>query len=267
MFSRAWWCVCTIVVTMYMHNVLNYTGIDGYSRMVTYLSCSDNNRADTVLQLFAESVREFGLPSRVRSDHGLENVAVARLMIQQRGTNRGSHITGSSVHNQRIERLWREVNRIICRPYRNIFFYLENENLLNPLSDTELYCLHRVFVPRINRSLHEFQVQMNKHPVRTEGNMSPQQLFVRGVVTSESRMRSILQDVIEPYRYGVEEEGTPPLEHDGAVVCHPPRLGFLLSDIQERELRRIVESPNDDFGISQYQSVLQLVSDWEQLVQ
>lgn len=77
------------------------TGIDGYSRLVTYVSSSDNNRADTVLQLFISATREYGIPSRVRSDHGLENVEVARFMINHMGTNRGSHITGSSVHNQR----------------------------------------------------------------------------------------------------------------------------------------------------------------------
>lgn len=97
------------------------TGIDGYSRLVTYLTCSNNNTAETVLQLFTEAVGEYGFPSRVRSDYGMENTGVARL-ISRMGTNRGSHITGSSVHNQRIERLWRDVNRIICRPYRNIFF-------------------------------------------------------------------------------------------------------------------------------------------------
>ncbi|XP_062505009.1 uncharacterized protein LOC134181759 [Corticium candelabrum] len=32
-------------------------GIDGYSRMVVYLTCSDNNRADTVLEAFNEATR------------------------------------------------------------------------------------------------------------------------------------------------------------------------------------------------------------------
>ncbi len=64
--------------------------------MPVYLKASDNNRAETVLQVFLQSVEEFGLPSRVRSDKGGENVDVAAYMLShaQRGPGRGSMITG-----------------------------------------------------------------------------------------------------------------------------------------------------------------------------
>ena len=39
--------------------------VDGYSRLITYLSCSTNNRAATVLRLFRQATAEFGTPSRV----------------------------------------------------------------------------------------------------------------------------------------------------------------------------------------------------------
>ena len=44
--------------------------IDGFSRRIIYLKATDNNRAETVLQLFTEAVSTLGLPSRVRSDRG-----------------------------------------------------------------------------------------------------------------------------------------------------------------------------------------------------
>lgn len=57
-------------------------GIDGYSRKIMFLTASNNNRASTVLRAFISAVQKFGLPIRVRSDKGGENVEVARFMLQ-----------------------------------------------------------------------------------------------------------------------------------------------------------------------------------------
>ena len=58
--------------------------IDGFSRMIIYLHCCTNNRADTVLEYFTNGVQEHGVPSRVRGDQGVENVNVARFMVENR---------------------------------------------------------------------------------------------------------------------------------------------------------------------------------------
>ena len=57
--------------------------IDGYSRMIVYLHCNDNNWAYTVLELFEEPVEKNGLPSRVQSDMGIENVDTTRFMLHK----------------------------------------------------------------------------------------------------------------------------------------------------------------------------------------
>jgi hypothetical protein len=84
---------------------------DGFSRRIMYLFCANNNFAQTVATVFQNAAQEFGWPSRVRGDHGGENVEVASLMVAARGDNRASFIAGPSTRNQRIERLWREVFR------------------------------------------------------------------------------------------------------------------------------------------------------------
>ena len=56
-------------------------GIDGYSRMVVYLSCSTNNKAETTWECFQKATKEFGVPSRIRSDKGGENQLVCYFMV------------------------------------------------------------------------------------------------------------------------------------------------------------------------------------------
>lgn len=85
------------------YRIVIHGGIDGFSRLAVYLNASTNNRATTVFGCFQEAIQQYNLPSRVRYDLGFENLEVGRYMLEQRGLNRGSIITGTSVHNQRIE--------------------------------------------------------------------------------------------------------------------------------------------------------------------
>jgi len=63
-----------------------------------FLKCSANNKAETVLELFLDAVKRDGefWPSRVRVDHGVENVGVCDTMEQVRREERGSFTAGPS---------------------------------------------------------------------------------------------------------------------------------------------------------------------------
>lgn len=73
-------------------------GSDGFSRLPVMLSCTDNNKAETILRCFLGAVDEFGLPNRIRTDKGMGNVAIANYMISKRRANGGSAIVGKKEH-------------------------------------------------------------------------------------------------------------------------------------------------------------------------
>ncbi len=154
---------------------ITHACIDGYSRTITNITCANNNKSETVLQQFLIGVNEFGLPLHIRSDHGGENIKVWEYMLTSYNNDESR---GSSTHNERIERLWRDVHRGVTSNFADVFRNLESEKHLDPLNEVDMFCLHFV---RICKALNEFQLCWNNHKLSTEGHKTPLQLFYEGV--------------------------------------------------------------------------------------
>ena len=206
---------------------------------------------------FSCAVAEFGLPSRVRSDHGYENASVALVMNLLRGLQHHAHITGRSVHNQRIERLWRDVHKEVTEVIYRELYSLEDEGVLNP--DTALHksILQTVYVPVLQSRLDRFRDAWNSHRLRSENNRSPTQIWRDGMLASQGSGHTatdevfggptgdLHQRVVAELRELVGEQAGAAAANVTAVTSQ--RCG--LSDVQHMQLLRIVErrdmSPSD----------------------
>lgn len=182
-------------------------GIDGFSRLVTFVKCLNNNRASTLLLCFKEGVETYGLPLRVRTDKGMENVEIADFMIENRGP--GGILTGKSVHNQRIVRLWRDLYEGVLDHYHKLFYYIEDQGFLNIMNEIHIFALHNVYTNKINEKLNIWKEAWGSHRLRTV-RTSPLQLYTSSMINN-------------PVRDGeyVEEDDTPGFETENNTDSRP----------------------------------------------
>ena len=235
-------------------NFIVVGGIDGFSRLPVMLVCTNNNKSETLLSCFVNSVSEYGLPSRVRTDKGLKNVGIADYMIEKRGTDHGSIISGRSTHNQRIERLQRDVFQGVLSYYYHLFYFLEDQNLLDPLNYQHVAALHHAYLSEINRKLQTWRKAWANHRMRT-ARSSPLRLWIAGQVQNPVGLNL---SVDKGQEYGVEGVVDPSedLEEIGRPIFSPPLLE--LSDNCKLELDYI-EPSTTNYRIENYLLALEII--------
>ena len=154
-------------------------------------------------------------------------------------------LIGSSTHNERVERLWRDVYRDVTSFFVATFKALESEQMLDPVNEVDIFCLHYIFIPCVNQCLHDFQGAWNNHALSTEGNMTPLQLFVEGSRVNHSEDEAQQTSSTPPALIPVPEE---------TECVQIPSNKFepcnYLSTLLQSSVNPLTQS--DDFGKSLY---------------
>ena len=211
--------------------------------MVSQLHLSTDNKASSALLTFIQSVKEYGVPSRIRLDKGSEFNHVEYLINIFNGENRGSVIRGRSVHNQRIEGLWRDVFSKVLMKFYNLFNHMEKCNVLDILDPVNMFRLQYVFAPRIQNALQQWSFAHNHHPVRTEKNKTPLQLWYAASLNFSQENSTAMNNL---FRLNIEEMNDTinhilkryNLEEPDDIKVVVPRYEAPLTPQQLEELKR-----------------------------
>ena len=192
----------------------------------------------------------------------MENIGVATYMLERRGLHRSSIMTGSSVHNCRVERVHRDIYAGVLCFYASIFNQLEESGQLDPLNEIHIFALHQVFKRRINNSLNEFVEQWQHHPLSTEHNLSPIQLFTKGVLENLNSDYSGVDSFVseqEMQAYGVDYDDEASDDETSYQVAVPE----INTGLNENQILLIEQ--NFDFdtgdGVTAYLECIDLIND------
>jgi len=117
-----------------------------------------DKRAETIFGDYVRACDMFDVPSRVRFDQGSEGVLIGKVQTQYwdwrgLGSDRGSFITGRSVHNTRIEGMWNFLGRTVGRAFRALFDAMERIGCFDATNAGHFFVLHSVFLRRIQGAL------------------------------------------------------------------------------------------------------------------
>ena len=98
------------------------------------------------------------------------------------------------------------MHRCVTDVFYKLFYFLEHNNMLDPMNEVHVYAQNYVYSPQINKALQLFQDYWNNHHIRTERGMTPRQLFTDGalrLLNSGPVAVNFFYNV--PDDYGIEE--------------------------------------------------------------
>ncbi|KAM6495102.1 hypothetical protein JOM56_009725 [Amanita muscaria] len=242
--------------------IICHAFVDGKTRLVTGARFNNNNRADTVLELFKHAISVHGLPSRLTTWMNNEDLGAVRIY--------------GAVHNTRIERLWVDIVHDLSSKWKEHFEVLEIHHGLDADHMGHTWLLHHLFLKEMNAELSEWVQGWNSHKMQLRGqrNQSPHEMFVIGITERECPGVHgwIMQQedaVVDLEAFGVEE-GENRLDNgeDQRVDTRPERFSEVRCDspncpLDADQLYALDESLAQAFGQDAPRSMLQRKFIWD----
>ena len=173
---------------------------------------------------------------------------VAEYMLTQ-STTTNPVLVGSSVHNVRIERLWRDTFRCVLSVFDQLFHFLEETGRMDPSSEKDFYCLYYIYLPRINMAVNNFSEGCNNHALTTERCMTTVQMFTGEMLSTASHMPT----TSESHNIGLEGSG-----------IHVSEIATPLALPDEALLQSTINPLNEstDYAIELYKRTKNFIDNW-----
>lgn len=140
----------------------------------------------------------------------------------------------------------------------NIFNFMEEQGILDSLNGLHLFCLHYVYLPRIQQAVTEFTNRWNNHGLSTQGGQTALQLWHSGVINSIG-IQLVINDIAHmDTRYDInEQEPFPGVQTNNDVTI--PAINMTINETTMNIIRQVNPVENDgNYGIDVFSSLLHI---------
>lgn len=143
---------------------------------------------------------------------------------------------------------------------------MEESGILNRGNRLQMFVLHFVYTPRINRALESFVSAWNQHTMRTERNWSPLQMWTNGMLDIRNHLVSGVSDVagsetdVDDLEWFGFDPSAPTPDDEGlsTVEVYDIAIEDIVDDHILAQLRNSINplQNSDSFDIDLYQDCL-----------
>ena len=133
--------------------------------------------------------------------------------------------------------------------------------MLDPNNEIEVYALHYVFLPQLNKALDLFVMQWNNHPLSSEHGYTPFQVWKQGFYNYTQSDYTTVREVLDPssvnfQHYSIDDDGPLPNVQTQNFV-EIPRSAIELQTLMD-DLDSLTN--DNDHGVTAYQRAKNVLS-------